>query len=235
MTGPGRTQNGGMASPLPARTVRGVLFDLDGTLADTAPDLGGALNDLLERYGRPTLPLARLRPCASSGARGLLAEGFGITPSDAYYDELREEYYAHYATRLCRDTRLFDGVEQMLDDLDACAIRWGIVTNKFARFAEPLVAQLAPLYRAGCLVCGDTYERPKPYPDPLLGAAGQLDLPPAAVVYVGDDERDMQAAVAAGMTGIIARYGYLGNGPPPEQWPAEHQIARPADLLALLR
>ena len=213
--------------------LRGVLFDLDGTLADTAPDLGGALNDLLDRYGRATLPIERVRAVASSGARGMLGQGFGITPADPYYEELREEYYQLYESRLCRDTRLFDGVEALLAALGERAIPWGIVTNKVERFAIPLVAQIPALAAARCLVCGDTYQRPKPYPDPLLGAAGQLALPPADLAYVGDDERDMQAARAAGMPGIVALYGYLGVEAPPEQWPADHRIASPEALLAL--
>jgi phosphoglycolate phosphatase len=214
--------------------IRGVLFDLDGTLADTAPDLGGALNDLLDKYDRAHVPLERLRPRASSGARGMLAEGFGIGPADPFYEELREEYYQAYEARLCRDTVLFDGVAAMIAALEARAMPWGIVTNKVARFAQPLIAQLAPLNRANCLVCGDTYDRPKPYPDPLLGAAGQLGLAPQNLIYVGDDERDMQAAVAAGMGGVVARYGYLGIEAPPGDWPAHHHIDHPAGVLDLL-
>ena len=216
------------------RPVRGVLVDLDGTLADTAPDLGGALNDLLARYGREAVPMERLRRRASSGARGLLEEGFNLTPADPYYEELREEYYQLYESRLCRDTVLFDGVAAMVADLESRALPWGIVTNKVARFARPLVAQLGPLKGAACLVCGDSYDRPKPYPDPLLGAAQELGLDPADLLYVGDDERDMHAARAAGMGAVVANYGYLGNGAPPEQWPADHRIDSPAAILDLL-
>ena len=213
---------------------RGVLFDLDGTLADTAPDLGGALNDLCARYDRPLVAMERLRPLASTGARGMLAEGFGIGPADPFYEELREEYYQVYEARLTRDSVLFEGVPDLLAALDAAGVPWGIVTNKFARFARPLVQQMAPLDRAACLVCGDTFERPKPYPDPLLGAADLLALAPASLLYVGDDERDMQAAQAAGMAGVVAAYGYLGNGAPPGEWPAVHHSATPGDLLALV-
>lgn len=214
--------------------LRGLLFDLDGTLADTAPDLGGALNQLLERYGRAALPIERLRPLASTGARGLLAEGFGIGPADPFYEELREEYYQTYAARLCQDTRLFDGVSELITVLDAREIPWGIVTNKFQRFAQPLVAQLPALANSRCLVCGDTFERAKPYPDPLLGAAALLALAPAELAYVGDDLRDMEAAKAAGMAGVVARYGYLGHDSPPESWPATSHIASPRELLPLL-
>lgn len=213
--------------------IQGVLFDLDGTLADTAPDLGGALNDLLSRYDRPALPHDLLRPLASSGARGMILQGFGLTPSDPYFEELRDEYLECYAARLVRDSVLFPGVIELLASLDQMGLPWGIVTNKFSRFAEPLVALMPPLDRAACLVCGDTYERPKPYPDPLLGAADLLKLPAASLLYVGDDERDMVAAEAAGMRGVVARYGYLGNGAPPEDWPAVHHIEEPQGLLHL--
>ena len=222
--------------PLPPRApILGVLFDLDGTLADTAPDLGGALNDLLDKYGRDPVPIERLRPRASSGARGMLGEGFGIGPADPFYEELREEYYQIYESRLCRDTVLFEGVENLIAELELRQVPWGIVTNKVARFARPLVAQLAPLSRAQCLVCGDTFDRPKPYPDPLVGAAQMLGLAPAQLLYVGDDERDMQAAQAAGMGGVVARYGYLGIEAPPEDWPADHHIDHPGEVLPLLR
>jgi N-acetyl-D-muramate 6-phosphate phosphatase len=214
--------------------IRGILFDLDGTLADTAPDLGGALNDLLSRYGRDPMPHEVLRPLASSGARGMVLQGFGLTPADPYFEELRDEYLECYAARLVRDSVLFPGVEQLLASLDNLGLPWGIVTNKFTRFAEPLIAQMPPLNRTACLVCGDTYERPKPFPDPLIGAATLLNLPAASLLYVGDDERDMVAAQAAGMHGVVARYGYLGNGAPPEDWPAQHHIDAPGDLLSLI-
>jgi len=215
--------------------IQGVLFDLDGTLADTAPDLGGALNDLLSRYDRAPLPHSVLRPLASSGARGMILQGFGVTPSDPYFEELRDEYLECYAARLVRDSVLFPGVEELLASLDRHGLPWGIVTNKFTRYAEPLIALMPPLDRTACLVCGDTYERPKPYPDPLIGAAEMLNLPPARLLYVGDDERDMVAAEAAGMRGVVARYGYLGNGAPPEQWPAQHHIDHPVELINLIK
>jgi phosphoglycolate phosphatase len=214
--------------------IQGVLFDLDGTLADTAPDLGGALNDLLSRYDKAPLPQPMLRPLASSGARGMILQGFGLTPSDPYFEELRDEYLECYAARLVRDSVLFPGVENLLDSLERMGLPWGIVTNKFKRFAEPLVALMPPLDRAACLVCGDTYARPKPYPDPLIGAAELIHLPVAHLLYVGDDERDMVAAEAAGMKGVVARYGYLGNGAPPEAWPAHHHIDDPEGLLSIL-
>ncbi len=212
----------------------GVLFDLDGTLADTAPDLAWALNTLRLRYDRPALPLGTLRPLASHGARGLLKAGFDLSPSDPYYEELRDEFLALYHDHLCVDTRLFDGVLELLGVLDTRKIPWGIVTNKLTRFTVPLVRLLGLDERAGCVVSGDTYARPKPYPDPLIGAAKELKLPVPALLYVGDDARDMQAAQAAGAQGIVARYGYLGEGPAPEQWPARGMIASPLELLSFL-
>lgn len=214
--------------------IRGILFDLDGTLADTAPDLGWALNTLLGRYGRDPVALPRLRRRASQGVRGLLEEGFGVHPEDPYFEELRDEFLTLYRDNLCRHTVLFEGVPELLDTLDARACPWGIVTNKLARFTTPLVEALRLAERAACVVSGDTYARPKPYPEPLLGAAGELALSPAELLYVGDDERDMVAAQAAGMEGIVARYGYLGDGPSPETWHARGWIDHPRDLMAYL-
>jgi 2-phosphoglycolate phosphatase len=215
--------------------IHGILFDLDGTLADTAPDLGHALNTLLARYGRDPVPLERIRPRASQGARGLIDEGFGAKPGDPFFEELRDEFLELYLQNLCRETVLFAGVSDLLDSLDLRGIAWGIVTNKLARYTDPLVTLLGLSERASCIVSGDTYAKPKPFPDPLLGAAREMELSPEALVYVGDDERDVQAAQAAGMDGIIACYGYLGNsGRPPEEWHARGMIAQPMDLLGYL-
>jgi phosphoglycolate phosphatase len=208
----------------------GVLFDLDGTLADTAPDLGAALNTLLQRYGRTTLPLEQIRPWVSQGARGLLSAGFGIKPGEPFFDELRDEFLQLYQQDLANHTRLFSDIPPLLDILDQRQIPWGIVTNKLMRYTNPLVAALGLDTRAGCVVSGDSFDRPKPWPDPLLGAAGQLGLDPASLVYVGDDERDMQAAQAAGMPGIVAGYGYLGGGNP-HLWNSVAVIANPLELL----
>ncbi len=214
--------------------IQGVLFDLDGTLADTAPDLAYALNTLLARYGRDLVSLERVRPRASQGARGLLDVGFGVQPGDPYFDELRDEFLQLYRDNLCRHTVLFEGIPQLLAALEARGLPWGIVTNKLSRFTDPLVAQLGLAERAACVVSGDTYAKPKPYPDPLLGAAREMELMPERVLYVGDDERDMQAAQAAGMGGVIARYGYLGAGRPPEEWHALGSIDQPQQLMTYL-
>ncbi len=215
--------------------VNALLFDLDGTLADTAPDLGGALNDLCLRYRRPCQPLERLRPFVSQGARGLIRLGFEIEPGAPYYEELRQEFMTLYETRQSRQSRLFDGIIPVLDELDSRLIPWGIVTNKIARFTHPVLEQLGLSGRARCVISGDSCARPKPYPDPLLAAATALHLPADQLVYVGDDERDMVAAEAAGMGGIVARWGYLSPSlRPVEEWPALAHVSTPADLLSTL-
>ena len=212
-----------------------VLFDLDGTLADTAPDLGGALNLLLRRYDKPELPLSRSRPLVSMGARGMLEIGFGLKPNHADFEAIKAEYLAIYEENLCRDTRLFDGMEDVLLALEQRAIPWGIVTNKHSRFTLPLLAALNLDRRARCIISGDSVTRIKPYPDSLVAAAAALNRTPSPdMIYVGDDERDVQAALAADMTPVVARYGYLGNGNPPATWGARLHIDSPRDLLQAL-
>lgn len=212
-------------------TLRAVLFDLDGTLADTAPDLGGALNRLLAELGRPTLPLELSRPLTSSGARGMLKAGLGLTPEHAEYEPLRVRFLELYEADLCRDTRLFDGIPALLEALDVGAVPWGIVTNKAERFTLPLLRALGLDARAACVVGGDTTPRAKPHPDPLLHAAASLGLAPAHCLYVGDDLRDIQAARAAGMPVLAAAYGYLGEDADPADWHADGIVAHPLEVL----
>lgn len=215
--------------------VSAVLFDLDGTLADTAPDLGGALNRLLRRYDKPELPLCRSRPLVSMGARGMLEIGFGLKPKHPDFEAMKSEYLEFYEQHLCRDTRLFDGMEHVLTALEQRAIPWGIVTNKHSRFTLPLLAALNLDQRAQCIISGDSVAHPKPHPDGLCAAAAVLNMTPSLnMLYIGDDERDIQAARAANMIPVVARYGYLGNGKPPDKWGAEHYIDTPADLLAII-
>jgi N-acetyl-D-muramate 6-phosphate phosphatase len=230
-------------TPLPQREdddasvglCQGILFDLDGTLADTAPDLAAAVNKMRHERGLEMVPLERLRPLASAGARGLLAGGFGIGPEDHEFASMREEFLANYEADLCIETILFPGIGELLDDLDERGLRWGIVTNKVARLTEPLVAQLGLDTRAGCVVSGDTTPHSKPHPAPLLHAARELDLPPERVVYIGDDLRDVQAGFAAGMVTVAAAYGYCGADLPPTQWHAKHVVQSPVELQKLLR
>lgn len=215
--------------------VRAVLFDLDGTLADTAPDLGGAVNRMRERRGMAPLSLDLLRPVASSGARGMLGVGFECAPEAPDYEPLRDEFLLEYAACLDRDSRLFDGVEECLSMLQAQGLRWGIVTNKAERFTLPVVAGLGLAVGAAVVISGDTTAHAKPHPEPLLEACRRLGIAPHQAVYVGDDLRDMQAARAAGMPCIAAAYGYLGGTPDLEVWRADAIIAAPDHLPALLR
>ena len=217
------------------RPVHAVLFDLDGTLVDSALDLGGAGNDLRERRGLPPLPLEVFRPLTGTGARGMLRVALGTTPEDADFEALKDEYLAIYATRLTRLTRVFDAMAPVLDALDAAALPWGIVTNKHSRFAEPVVAGTGLATRSRVLVCGDTTARAKPFPDPLLEAARRLAVDPAHCLYVGDDLRDIQAGRAAGMGTAAAAWGYLGDGEPIEAWGADHLARTPAGLLGVLQ
>lgn len=215
--------------------MRAVLFDFDGTLADTAPDLGGALNRMLTDRGRPALPLEAVRPHASSGARGLLHIGFGVAPTDDGYAALRDEFLANYSESICVHTRLFPGIEQLLDSIESRKIVWGIVTNKAVRLTTPLVAHLGLAQRAGCVVGGDTTPHLKPHPASLLHAAEAIGIRPSECCYLGDDLRDIQAAKAAGMFSVAVEYGYSGteNGGP-RGWNAEAVIGAPLELLPLL-
>ena len=214
--------------PLP---VVGVLFDLDGTLADTAGDLAAAVNRMRAERGLTPVSVDALRPHASAGARGLLGVGMGVTPGHAEFPALRDQFLAYYAAGLDRTTRLFEGIAAVLDALDARRLRWGIVTNKAQRFTQPVVAALGLHGRAAAVVSGDTTAHSKPHPAPLLRAAELLGAEPAQCMYVGDDLRDVIAGNAAGMATIVAEYGYLGAAGCTDDWPATGWIARPLDLL----
>jgi phosphoglycolate phosphatase len=214
-------------------SVTAVLFDLDGTLADTAPDLGGALNRLREQIGLPPLALDLLRPYASAGARGLLGIGFGLTPEQALYPEMQKRFLALYESQICADTRLFPGIAELLDELGRRGVPWGIVTNKIERFTRPLLECLDLHKRAACVISGDSAAKPKPDPAPILMACAQVSMQPANCLYVGDDERDVQAGRAAGTRTTVVSWGYLG-GMPVEEWGADVIINCPADILELL-
>ena len=213
---------------------RAVLFDLDGTLIDSAPDLAGAGNDMREARGLTPYPLSHYRPMVGSGARGMVGRAFGIGPQDESFIELRDEFLRRYETRMTRDTLVFPGVHAVLDRLDAQAFAWGIVTNKATRFSDPLTRALGLLPRAATLVCGDTTPHAKPHPAPLLEAARRIGVDPADCMYVGDDLRDVQAGRAAGMSTVAVRWGYLGEGDAIEAWGADHLMQTPAELLTLL-
>jgi len=211
-----------------------VLFDLDGTLADTAPDLGRALNLQRERHGLSALPDEVIRPYASHGTRGLLGIGFGLTPSDEVFGAMRDEYLALYDEVFCEHPKLFDGMAELLAKIESQGLLWGVVTNKPKRFTVPLMKALGLEKRAISIVSGDDCERPKPYPDTLLLASSQAGVEPAGCLYVGDAERDIIAGKAAGMDTMIAAYGYLAEDDKPEEWGAQGMIAVPLDLLPIL-
>jgi phosphoglycolate phosphatase len=213
---------------------RAALFDLDGTLADTAPDLVAAVNKMRRDRGLALVPVEQLRPFASAGARGLIGGAFGIGPDHREFAPMREEFLANYEADLCIETTLFPGIAQLLDALDSRGILWGIVTNKVGRLTMPLVEQLGLTARARCVVSGDTTPHSKPHPAPLLHAAQALALPPGHIVYVGDDLRDIQAGFAAGMATVAAAYGYCGADLPPAMWHAQHIVDSPQQLQRLL-
>lgn len=216
------------ARPLP---VAAVLFDLDGTLADTAGDLAAAVNRMRRERGMSPVSVATLRPHASAGARGLLGAGMGVTPEHADYPTLRDQFLAYYASALAETTKLFDGIAALLDALDARALPWGIVTNKAERFTTPVIDALGLHERARAIVSGDTTAHPKPHPAPLLHAASLLGVDAKHCVYVGDDLRDVIAGNAAGMPVIVAEYGYLGEQGCADDWPATGWIGEPLALL----
>jgi phosphoglycolate phosphatase len=209
---------------------RRVLFDLDGTLANTAPDLCRALNAVLAEQGQPALPLSRVRPAASQGAIGMLRLAWPDA-ADALLEPLRQRFIVHYRAHLCTETHLFPGMLDLLADLERRGIVWGIVTNKLADLTLPLLAMLGLERRAACIVSGDTTTHPKPHPAPLLYACSMLGCLPADAVYVGDSVRDVEAARRAGMAVVIAAWGYLDDTVPPAQWDADLVISHPSELL----
>jgi phosphoglycolate phosphatase len=212
------------------RDLRAVLFDLDGTLLDTAPDMADALNVLRAAEGLDSLPFERIRPLVSHGAPRLIRFAFG-EPEGERYEALRSRFLEIYAGALAVRTRLFDGFDRVLGTVEAAGLRWGIVTNKPGWLTTPLLAQTGLARRCACVVAGDTLAERKPHPLPLLHAAGLLGLEPSTCVYVGDAERDVQAARNAGMIPLVAGFGYLGDGDDPDGWQAEAVFSRPEDLI----
>lgn len=211
-----------------------ILFDLDGTLVDTAPDLGHALNIQLQRHGKAALSDAVIRPFASHGSRGLIGLGFGITPADAHFFVMRDEYLNIYDSVFTRSPTLLPGIAELLQVIERKSLTWGIVTNKPRRFTQRLIESMKLHERAACVVSGDDAPQPKPSPATLLMACEQVGVKPEHCVYVGDAERDIQAGKAAGMQTVVALFGYIDASDRPAEWGADAMIKAPEDLLNLL-
>lgn len=213
---------------------RAILFDLDGTLADTAPDLAHALNETLRHYGRTPLDYEHIRPVVSHGGIALIRLGFAMQPDEPGFDERRQYLLRVYEANLCRDTRLFGGMSAVLTHLEANGIGWGVVTNKPAWLTDPLMRAMRLDRRAGAIVSGDTCANRKPHPEPILHACALIDCEPARTWYIGDAGRDIQAGRAAGCLTVGARWGYLHPDDPPQAWEADLMIDHPDQLLELL-
>ena len=214
--------------------VDAVLFDLDGTFADTAPDLGEALNHVLSLRGAPALPLSSIRLQASHGSPGLLKLGLGIEPDAPDYQVLRDAFLQHYEAHICDRTKLFPGMAALIAELDERDLPWGIVTNKPHRYTVPLMQKLGYARRAACLVSGDSCEFAKPHPMPLLHAAKLMGVEPSRCLYLGDDLRDMVAAQAASMIGIVASYGYIDPSAGADTWPSAGSVQTSFALMRYL-
>ncbi len=214
--------------------IQAILFDLDGTLIDSAPDLGAAADKMRTDRGLPSLPLARYRPMAGSGARGMLGIAFGMTPDHTDFAMMKEEFFVNYELCMTERTFAFDGVDALIQNLVSRKLPWGVVTNKSARFTEPLTRAMPLFASAGTVVSGDTTPHAKPHPEPLFEAARRLNVDPKYCIYVGDDHRDIVAGQAAGMGTVAATYGYLGSVDT-AKWGAQVSIAMPGDLLLYIK
>ena len=214
--------------------IQAILFDLDGTLIDSAPDLGAAADKMRTDRGLPSLPLARYRPMAGSGARGMLGIAFGMTPDHTDFAMMKEEFFVNYELCMTERTFAFDGVDALIQNLVSRKLPWGVVTNKSSRFTEPLTRAMPLFASAGTVVSGDTTPHAKPHPEPLFEAARRLNVDPKYCIYVGDDHRDIVAGQAAGMGTVAATYGYLGSVDT-AKWGAQVSIAMPEDLLLYIK
>jgi phosphoglycolate phosphatase len=216
------------------RNVRGVLFDLDGTLIDSAPDLGAAADEMRLRRGMASKPLTEYRPHVGSGARGMLHVAFGMDAHHLDYEQYKEEFFVFYENCLTQRTRAFDGVDRLVAALLQRGLRWGVVTNKAQRFTTPITRSMGLFDSASTVISGDTTAHAKPHPEPLLEAARQMSLSPSQCMYVGDDERDIRAGRSAGMWTVAALYGYLGAGADVASWGADAEVSSPLQVLQLL-
>jgi N-acetyl-D-muramate 6-phosphate phosphatase len=223
-----------MKPSLEPRAVRAVLFDLDGTLIDSAPDLGAAADKMRVDRGMPSLPAAQYRPMAGAGARGMVKVAFGLDPDHPEFETLKAEFLDNYEQAMTVHTRVFDAVPELIGELLQRGLQWGVVTNKAMRFTAPLTAAMPLFASASSIVGGDSTPHAKPHPEPLLMAARQIGVSPDQCLYVGDDERDMVAGRSAGMITVAAQYGYLGQKINVKEWPADAHIEAPLDLLRLV-
>ena len=216
------------------KNISAVLFDLDGTLIDSAPDLGAAADQMRVARGLPSHPLEHYRAMAGAGARGMLGKAFGITEDHPDFDSMRDEFLSNYERCMTQRTFAFDGVAQLIAQINQRQLPWGVVTNKASRFTDPLTQAMPLFATARAMVSGDTTPHAKPHPEPLFEAARRLGVPPEQCVYVGDDERDVVAGLAAGMVTVAANYGYLSDRSDAKAWGAHAEINSPLALLQLL-
>ena len=217
------------------KNIDAVLFDLDGTLIDSAPDLGAAADKMRTDRGLLSLPFAHYRPMAGAGARGMIGVAFGLTPQDSDFNSLKEEFFCNYEACMTERTYAFEGVAELIEQISRAGLKWGVVTNKSERFTLPLTRAMPLFNTAQAIVSGDTTPHAKPHPAPLFEAARQLGMAPERCAYVGDDERDIVAGRAAGMPTVAAAYGYLGATTDTAGWNADATIISPMALLQLLR
>lgn len=215
--------------------VRCVLFDLDGTLIDSAGDLGRAADQMRVARGLASLPETAYRAWAGAGARGMLHVAFGMAPDDPRFEDYRAEFLSRYETVMLQSTAPFEGVAPLLARLGALGLRWGVVTNKFERYTRPLLAAMPLFGSAAAIVCGDTTPHMKPHPAALLEAMRRVGVAAAECIYVGDDERDIEAGRAAGVRTVAARYGYIDPEAGVDHWRPDAIIDRPLELLKLLQ
>ena len=214
--------------------MKAVLFDLDGTLIDSAPQLVGALNQLRQQYDLPPIPFLVGRPYASHGAAGLLKAGFNMDKNDPLFDARVQEFLDIYKEVFNLNMQCMLGIEELINTLNLRKISWGIMTNKAKKFAQPIVSSHPLLKSAACLIAGDDVSMPKPSPEGLIKASQMLLIEPSDIIYLGDDRRDVMAANDAGMVSMAARYGYLEVGDDAKSWGAQYIIDKPSELLDYL-
>lgn len=214
--------------------IRAVLFDLDGTLLDTAPDFQRIINEIGNLHGRPPVTLPLVRQHASEGARAMLRLAFSDA-TDVQMNQLQTEFLDRYAAEPVRNSILFPGIDDTLNWLEQQQIHWGIVTNKSKRFAEPILHALTLTERCACLICPEHVSQPKPHPEALLLACERLQQPPVNTLYLGDHQRDIEAGRRAGMPTLACTYGYLHPNDRPATWCADHQVSDARELRPLLQ